>query len=338
MILKKNTPTVFLKRLFACALPFLFLLILYIALDPFNIIRGLESPGDLHWNRDIISSRIFLKNNPKYHFKSFIFGSSRSLAFQCKDWGPYVDDTTPFHFDAWKENLFGIYTKIRYIDSIGNPLENVLIISDPETYNLTQDKSFGDIKDYKITGTPTLDFQLEFLKSFYSDFFFIRYIDYRLFKTYRPYMETYIPSKEQYFSYDEITNDPHFLTTVMQEIASDSIRFYKRPMFYTRKNETVISPACLTSKEISVLKEIKKIFDKHKTNYKIVLSPLYSLEYFNPADEIILKQIFGSDNVFNFSGKNSITNQVGNYYDYSHYKIYIGQRILKAIYKGEKIF
>jgi hypothetical protein len=334
---RKNTPALFFTRLLVCAIPFIFLPVFYIILDPFNVIHGPEPPNALHWNRDVISSRIFLRNNPKYHYKSFVFGNSRSLAFLCRDWGPYIHDTNAFHFDAWTENLFGLYTKIRYIDSIGDSIKNVLIISDPSLYTLETLKPFGYIKDYKIAGTSALDFHMEFFKTFYSDFFFIRYMDYYWFKTYRPYMETYIPYEEQLFSYNETNNDPHFLIKIMQEIASDSLTFYKRDMFYVRKSDTTVSPPCLKSKEIGVLKEIKSIFDKHKTNYKIVLSPLYSMQYFNPDDEKVLQQIFGTDNVYNFSGKNSITEQIGNFYDYQHYKIYIGQRILKDIYKGEKI-
>jgi hypothetical protein len=333
----KSQLNLFFVRLFACAVPFIALVILYIFIDPFHVIGKLESPDDLHWNRDVISSRIFIRNNPTQHFKSFIFGNSRSLAFLTRDWAPYIHDRNAFHFDAFKESLFGIYTKIKYIDSNGNDLKNALIICDPTIFTATEDKTFAYIKDYKITGTSPLAFHFEFLKSFYTDFFFIRYIDYLLFKTYRPYMKDYIPGKREYFSYDETSNDPHYLNADMQEITADSLNYYKRSIFYKRKDESVISTQRLNTRDIYMLKEIKGIFNKHQTKYKIVIGPSYDMEYFNPVDLGLLHQIFGNNNVYDFSGKNSITNQIGNYYDYSHYKIYVGERILRAVYKGEKI-
>ncbi|HSY76839.1 MAG TPA: hypothetical protein VK890_08285, partial [Bacteroidia bacterium] len=85
---------------------------------------------------------------------------------------------------------------------------------------------------------------------------------------------------------------------------------------------------------LMILKEIKKIFDKHKTNYKIVISPLYSQETFNSKDLNELNELFDSSNVFDFSGKNQYTENIGNYYDNSHYKTFIGSQLLKKIYRN----
>jgi hypothetical protein len=81
-----------------------------------------------------------------------------------------------------------------------------------------------------------------------------------------------------------------------------------------------------------MLYDIKRIFLKHKTKYRIVISPLYDQQYFNPKDLEKLQNIFGKMNVFDLSGKNQITEYKGNYYQNQHYKIFIGREILKTIY------
>ncbi len=81
-----------------------------------------------------------------------------------------------------------------------------------------------------------------------------------------------------------------------------------------------------------MLKEIKRILKKNNTNYKVVLTPLYEQIKYNPTDLIFLKNLFGS-NLYDFSGKNSYTENQTNYYESSHFKPVIGDSILAIIYK-----
>ena len=332
----KSLAKYFFKRLALFCLPFLLFVLLYAWLDPFRIIYKQDTPYGLHWNRDVQSSRLFLKNYPKYHYSSFILGNSKSMAFKCNEWGKYINDPAIFHWDASGEDLTGIYSKLKYLDAIDNPIKNVLIVTDPAVYmGENNDETFGFNQDYKINGTSALKFHYIFFKGFFTGFFYVSYIDYSLFKTYRPYMTTKIPQEWSRYVYDSITND-FSLYNRIKSIADDSLKFYSnKTAFYDRNPTKSMHWACIDEPCLSLLKEIKSILDKHKTNYKIVISPGYDQDSFNSRDLENLKQLFGSDNVYDFSGKNQYTENKGNYYDHNHYKPYIAAQLLQKIYAGK---
>ena len=82
-----------------------------------------------------------------------------------------------------------------------------------------------------------------------------------------------------------------------------------------------------------MLYKIKSLIDESKTNCKIIISPLYNQIKFNPEDLIILQNIFGTNNVYDFSGINEYTNNTLNYYENSHYRPILCDQILSIIYK-----
>ena len=88
----------------------------------------------------------------------------------------------------------------------------------------------------------------------------------------------------------------------------------------------------IKDKTIEYLREMAGIFKHNNTNYKLVISPLYNTPKFNNTDFETLVRIFGSENVFDFSGENSITSNYRNYYERSHYRPEVGRQILEIIY------
>ena len=84
--------------------------------------------------------------------------------------------------------------------------------------------------------------------------------------------------------------------------------------------------------KVNSLKGIRELFDKHHTNYRIVVSPLYDQIKLNPKDYKILCEIFGSQYVYDFSGVNNWTEDYHNYYEPSHYLPSVASEIMKQIY------
>ena len=74
----------------------------------------------------------------------------------------------------------------------------------------------------------------------------------------------------------------------------------------------------------------------NKTNYRIIISPLYNQIKLNNQDLDYLKQLFGKDNVFDFSGINKFTKDYNNYYESSHYRPHIAREIMQLIYHDEQ--
>jgi len=67
-----------------------------------------------------------------------------------------------------------------------------------------------------------------------------------------------------------------------------------------------------------MLEGIQKILTKNNASFKIVMSQNYDQEKLDPFDQAYLNKLYGTANVFDFSGINSFTNNVDNYYETAH--------------------
>ena len=105
--------------------------------------------------------------------------------------------------------------------------------------------------------------------------------------------------------------------------------FYR---LYERTYTDSVSAPVIGVKQRDALKQLHTLLMNGNTDYRIVISPLYNQIALNPQDVKCLKEIFGEDKVFDFSGVNKYTNEVTNYYEVSHYRPKLCNIILKQIY------
>ncbi|WEK21206.1 MAG: hypothetical protein P0Y49_08635 [Candidatus Pedobacter colombiensis] len=330
----------FIKQLFAfilfTSIPFLIVFCGYLYFDPFKVINTYNdySYPFVIPNRDYVSTEMFIKNYKKYHYNSFIFGSSRTIGYKPSSWKEYLSkDDVPFLFDASKESIYGIYTKLRYLDSVHVNIDNALIIICRDATFIETGNSSGHlyIKHPVVTRESRFDFQNEFFKAYVNPKFIFDFYFYKLTGTYRPFMAGVIENKR--IKYDTISNQLIFLDREI-EINNNPKHYYldKKDVFYTRSGEKTDSVNRIKNVHTLMLNEIAMILKKHKTNYKIILSPLYEQIKFSPVDKRILTKIFGT-NLYDFSGKNQFTESKTNYYENSHYRPIVGDSILKLIYQ-----
>jgi hypothetical protein len=321
------------------AIPFLILFIGYIVYDPFKVMKHYEGYSYLNLaaNRDFISTEMYLKNNKKYKYNSFILGSSRTLAYRPASWTKHLSaNSNPFIFDSSRESIFGVYSKLKYLDSKRTKIDNALIIlcRDVTFVNFEDEKGFVYIKDPRTSGGSNLEFQFAFLKAYLNPNYFYRFYDYSFTKHYKPYMkgyfQNYLENKKNNF--DTITNAIYRFDEE-KELSQNPIEYYakRKKIFYERQGETKDTIQRINAQHIFMLQEIKRILEKNHTNYKIVLSPLYEQIKFNDKDFVILKQLFNK-NMYDFSGKNYFTDCAANYYENSHYRPIVGDSILNIIY------
>ncbi|MFT5885055.1 MAG: hypothetical protein ACI9IP_001515 [Arcticibacterium sp.] len=323
-----------LKRLVLFTSPVILLVLSYFVFDPFHVLKAYDSYPDNYlesYNRNRIGTQIFLNNNREQKYKSFIFGSSKSSVFYTKDWSHYINDKTPFHFDASNEVISGIYGKIKFIDKQGNDIKNALLVFDGETFNYVVDtaNSIIHIQDYEWSGKNEFMYQLIFFKAFFKEMYFLKYFDKLIFKKYRAYM--YGAFENKHMLYKPINNDFIFKGYIDQ-LSKDSTAYYARDLFYSRSKTEQIQEPAIKPYQVNYLKEIKDIFDKHKTNYKIVFGPNYDQKKVNSVDLEIVKDIFGNQNVSDFTGQNEFTNPLSNYYEIYHYKPVVAKEIMNQIY------
>jgi hypothetical protein len=316
--------------------PLIAVAISYFVFDPFKVLYAYDDYYEEHveLDRDVVSSQIYLRNRTTIGYDSFIFGSSRSLAFRTREWKPYIHDGVPFHFDASSETIFGLWTKLRFLDASGSAIKNALLVVDASTFPIVGDSSDRGhlfIKDPRISGRSRLQFQLTFFKDYFKSGFFIMYLDYQMFGVVRPYMRGVF--SETLSSADRVTNDVEL--SGLDERDADPEKYYRdhQGLFYSRAGtEHWNAPITIREPQLSMLKDMQRIFLKHHTRYKIIISPLYDQVYFNRTDLALLKSLFGPQNVCDYSGVNAYTSDVHNYVETSHFVPSVARDLLRDCY------
>ena len=316
-------------------IPVILLAVLYFCFDPFQVLRCYEdySYPYVVGNRDYISTTMFIKNREKYHYNSFVFGSSRTLAYQPDSWKRFLAAADrPFMFDASCESVDGIYRKLNYLDATHVEIKNALII-------LCRDVSFEVAANHKghlfiqhpaTTGLSEFSFQSEFFKAYFNPKFLLNFYGYQILGGYRPFMAGFIENRKTTF--DTITNQIKIIDQE-KEIMSNPKAYYEKHFnaFPKRSGERTDSIQRINRQQLVWLKGIVLLLEKNHTNYKVVLSPLYEQIRFSNADRKILKDIFGK-HLFDFTGKNRFTDPMTNYYEKNHYRPIVGDSILNIIY------
>jgi hypothetical protein len=317
-------------------IPVVAIFVTYVYFDPFKVLRqynDYSSPKVIP-NRDYISTTMFNQNFEKYMYNSFIFGSSRTLAFKPNSWQNYLQiNSMPYMFDASAESLYGIYTKLKYLDSKNIDIKNVLIIvcRDVTFNNLENNEEHLFIKHPLTSGENFFMFHSKFFRAYASIKFLLNFYSFKVIGSYRPFMTGYIENRM--ITYDTITNEINIVDQE-NEINQNPNKYYanRNKLFYARNGESLDSIKRITNKHLFMLKEMKRILEKNKTSYKVVVSPLYDQIKINSIDLSVLKKEFGN-NLYDFSGKNSFTENKMNYYELSHFRPSVGDSILHIIYK-----
>ena len=112
-------------------IPLILLAGIYIWTDPFRCVHPFDINDVDATNREYLSTELFLRNYPTYHYNSFIFASSRGGGLNTYQWRQYLPKgAQPFLFQAWGESLTGIELKMEYLSEHDVPIDNVLLLFD----------------------------------------------------------------------------------------------------------------------------------------------------------------------------------------------------------------
>ena len=320
--------------------PLVIALLVSVLFDPFKVIYDYDEyykDSFISVNREFVCLKLYERNSKTIAYDSFIFGSSRSQAYHVKNWEAYLPPGSKgFHFDASGEGVYGIFNKIRYIDETGGDLRNALIVVDEDTLTTTKNrKGFLGISPPQLSKESSIDFYIESFKSLLNLRFVIGYIDYSLFRTNRDYMKTLFRRSKYNNTSDNLTGDLYYGNERMiQEDKNGYYRSLKKiGAFYDRKNhKTNAKPA--TALENGLLIKIKKYLDKHNTDYRIIVSPDYDEIPLGKDHLQLLKDTFGNQRVYNYSGINRFTKSIYNYYEDKHYRPIVANEIMREIYRA----
>jgi hypothetical protein len=324
---------IFLRTLLIFSIPLIIVVGIYVWLDPFKVLRTYKSYVSEYvmLNRGYISTEVFLKNNQTYHYDSFIFGSSRSIAYKCTEWKKYLPaDCSVFSYGNWNESIEGILRKVQLIDLSGNKIRNVIIVIDPDKTFRKENTTLA-YDHYLISGKSRGQFQMTCFSQWLRDYkLILASIDYRFNRKQRSYMNKFVGMKPD--DLDPVTND--WYPNSEADILKDSVAYYSNgaDKFYKRPDTETESEYQISTNDSVMLQTISSVFKKHNAKAAIIISPLYDQLKFNRKDIRILGTVFGNDNIFDFSGKNEITDNMYNYCDDAlHYRSRTGNRILSFI-------
>ncbi|MCR9183645.1 MAG: hypothetical protein NXH73_12025 [Flavobacteriaceae bacterium] len=340
----------FLKQVFYFGLigiiPMVVILITYLVTDPFKVLYTYDSFYDnnskslVGLNKGYVSTETFLNNvnilNQEYD--SFIFGNSRSIFYQTSEWKKHLpENSKPFHFDGSSEAIGTILKKIELIDKQGLEIKNALLVLDPATLIQVEPET-GHLyitPPALVNNKNTVAFHWTFFKTYVNPKFLVAFIDYKFSGKVKPYMTKNKLINEKTFKYELLTNE--IQSDVFDDLIAKKQYFTEERMavFYEREPLERFHERAINTTQEDILKSIYSIFSKHKTDYKIIISPLYDQKKLNPDDLKFLEDVFGKKNVFDFSGINAFTENYRNYYENSHYRPEVATAILNQIYKED---
>ena len=311
------------KILLLIIIPLFCLLGLYVISDPFKTLYPFNLKEFSTVNRDYLSSELFLKNYSKEKYDSFVFGSSRGCGINTYLWKSYLPgNANQFLFQAWGESITGIYQKIKFLDNNNVDINNALILIDmPGSFDKIQESTTAiGIKHYKFSDKSKLYFQFQLFKAFIKPSLIVESL------------KQLIVKPNYSIGFDTISNDWNKLNKEnwnkipVRDLTLNKEKFKERP-----KIEKMM-PKVISVDNRIILDKIASVLKAKNTNYKIVITPAYNQLLINKEDLKILQQVFGEENVYNYSGKNELTEDKYNFMDINHFDLIVGRKIIMDIY------
>ena len=321
------------------SIPLIILVGIYLWTDPFKCIHPFDINDIDVTNREYLSTELFLRNNPMYHYNSFIFCSSRGGGMNTYQWKQYLPDgAQPFLFQAWSETLTGIELKLEYMLEHDIPIDNALLLFDiPGSFKKEQlPREALSMKHYLFTGGSRFKYNVwQFANYIQKPSLWVSSVKDKL--RYKR-----VPCESDTITNDwERSNQFHYKDLPLQDSlksCSDMTRKTFIAKWEHSNKEVHISELLIDARFERQLHHIKSILDEMRTNYHIIITPApcYTNPAINPADLAILQDIFGVERVHNYSGKNAMTEDYHNFSDPNHFGLRVGYMIIEDIYKPAK--
>ena len=317
------------------AIPLFLLVGLYLWTDPFRSIHAFDINDIDITNREYLSTELFLRNEPTYHYNSFIFASSRGGGMNTYQWKLYLPEgSQPFLFQAWSETITGIELKMNYLNEHHIPIDNALILVDiPETFKKDQlPHEALSMKHYLFTGQSKFGFNaVQFWNFIQKPSLWISSTKNKINEVKKPCIS------------DTITNDWdnknqfNYLELPQQDSLKQSSEMTRGTFFAKVEhsdNIVEVSEPLITERFEWQLRHIRTILDTNQTDYHIIITPApcYTNPAINPRDLEILQDVFGYGRVHNYSGKNEFTEDYNNFSDPGHFGLRVGYQIVEDIY------
>ena len=312
-------------RILLFSSPFLLIIGSYIALDPFKVLfdYSLIEPSYKNVVTDFMRTEELLDNYKKEEFNTFTLGNSQIQAFQ-KAYPAMIPGASYADLHNPGESVWNLYKKVKLVDSLGLKMDHVLMIMNAPLIENVRNSNPAYVGTKYIhhpltSGQSWWDFQIECFGFYLADFYFIKYLDYNIFQTYRPYMKGIISAGKPLYEKAEVeqSEKSSFEPVLENNFYNDQVE--KHPVL------------TLDSTDKELLYEVQAIFKKHSTTLCLVFPPNERVEKIDLGVLREIQAIFGEAHVFDFTGKNSVIHSDADFIDDVHFKPAEAQSILKEI-------
>lgn len=299
--------------------------------DPFCILHNHEAIAEQ--SADVEHFRRFDKQNPKAHFDSFIFGNSRANSFSEVHLKSKLGEASNiFFFNAPGECILNYYKKIQYIKKSGNTIRNAILLIDQGILlnsNNQSPKFHGPVYEHTIhsSNRSYLNFLSSFINYYFTDLFFLKYSTYKLTGNYTPWMHSAFKKPQP----PEAALSNKQLRDSLLENHFEEYKKTYTPI-YDRKYDPSEIITSINESDLSMLREIKKIFEKDATSYFIIIPPDFHRQKSPQNITLQLEEIFDPSRIFNFTGSHRITNDSTLNYENLHFSMKAGNIILDSIF------
>jgi len=272
--------------------------------------------------------------NSSIPYNSFIFGSSRSTGLYGCYLNQKLQNSNFFHYANWTETIGGIAAKLEFLDSKNYQIDNAVIFFDTNG-TFRGDGKINDTDHYYLTKESRFNYYATHYKRFFTN---MNIDKIRILAGTRVSDATFTNWES-----DPHTNDPRHVCTseVLINYGNkelDSLQYHetidslrKVGFFYERDGAQKFLDSQISNREKLYLSRIKEIFDKHNTQYFIIISPLYDQLKFSEQDMSVITKLFGN-RVYDFSGVNDLTNDYYNFNpDRRHFHPYVSKLMFDEI-------
>jgi len=320
--------------LISAGAPLLVVLGLFIWTDPFKILHPFDINDTDTTNREYMSMELFKRNYEKYQYNSFVFCSSRGGGINTYVWKQYLpEDARPFLFQAWSESLTGMEQKMQYLCNHNIKMDNVLILFDiPTTFVKDQLPTAPlSVKHYELAGKP----RWTYIATQFWNFS-------KKPSLWASSVKNQVKGVHVPYSADTVSNDWDATNrlTYDEMPEQDSLRQCTEQTRYTffksieTRNEIAVSEPIINEDFKKQLRHMKQIMDSCHSNYKILITPSCCCNgpTINSADLTFLQEIYGVENVFDYSGPNEVSMDYNNFSDPGHFCLRAGWIMMSEMY------
>ena len=321
-------------------IPVLLFVALFFYWDPFKVFFSYEDyyiSNPINGNRDDICFNLFNRRIDKNNISNFIVGSSRSHAYKTNYWSEKIlqEPEKCFHYDGQRMGIFRATRAIQYFNKQTIKINNILLIIDTDFFNeISNPVEHTFIQHPDISKESYWLYYWTFIKASFDCKLIIYNAIHNITGKYYDFMGNRLSRSNQFHVSNNVSGDIWY--SYDNDIKTDSTKYYddliKLGVFYNREISDTFSVHQIHDQQYIFLNDIKNIVIDNHASIKIVISPLYNQKRFNQIDKQILIDLFGKDCVFDFSGVNKFTSDLTNYYESSHYKPYVANKIMDIVY------